>query len=347
MKTFVAHILLFFLCSTSMIINAQSRPDFEEEGGWNTIINAGLDLSSLFQINPKVGAGQSQIGFGGAFSLQSTYVQTRLSWNNAVSLNYGVQKSGFGSVGGIKAPLQKSIDQFRLSSKLGYKASLLYPKANFLYTLDFSFVSQFTKTYPGNFLNEPDPSLVNNGATTPISRFLSPATSTFSLGIDYQPTDQLSIFYAPASFKAVIVTDDLIADSLVIIDNNPALCSGRGLHGNPIDCDDGTVKNADLQLGSLLKITYNDQFSDSRVFLKSQLSLYSNYLNQPGKIDVDWVNELGITIVSGLQLSLWSNLFYDYDVPVQKTDNLRIEEGRLIKGVSFAQQILLKYSKEF
>lgn len=335
-------LLLLLLC----YFNYLNITITQSDSYWDKTFNAGLDLSSLLQINPKVGGGESQLGFGGALSFLANYEETRLSWTNSISLNIGVQKVGFGNTN-IENPLQKSIDQFRVNSRLSYAAGLLLPKSNFKYTADFSFLSQFTKTYPGNFLSEPDPSLVNGSSTSAISKFLSPGQLTFSLGLDYEPTDQFSIYYSPAALKVVMVLDDDIADSLAIINNDPTFCSGRGLHGNPIDCTTRLVSNSDVQLGSQLKLRYIDNFPNSRISIRSELSLYSNYLNQPEKIDVDWVNELSLTIFDGLQLSLWTNLFYDYDIPVQKTENLQIIENTLVRGVSFTQQILLRYTAEF
>jgi len=334
---------ILFLLFLIPQINAQSHL----QKGWEIISSGGLDFAGMLRINPTIGAGDSQISFGGAFSSTANYNSSKTSWTNSISLNYGVQKTGFTNLSNpnVKVPFQKSIDQLRINSKFGYRSSILYPGARFLYTVDFSFLSQLTKTYEGNFAKKPD--LALGAGNSVISKFLSPATTHISAGIDYRPIDQLSIYYSPAALKFVIVLDDNIADSIIIDDaGNPA-----SLHGNPILRDENGVingfKNVDSQLGSLLRISYNDFFAEKRFILNSSISLYSNYLNRPEKIDVDWTNEIGIKIIEGLQISLWSNLFYDFDIPVQKTENLRIIEGSFTRGISFSQQLLIKYSKTF
>ena len=81
------------------------------------------------------------------------------------------------------------------------------------------------------------------------------------------------------------------------------------------------------------------------------MGMYSNYLNNPQNIDIDWVNELAFNIYKGLQLSVLVNVFYDDDVSVQISDSdavggiKRDADGNPVTGkrVSITEQMLLKY----
>jgi hypothetical protein len=328
---------------------------------WQTEIASGLDFSGLLQINPKAGAGDSQIGIGGAFSINANYIgarRDRKSWQNSFSVNYGVQKTGFGTVGNteIEAPFTKSVDQIRLNSKFGYRLYRTSPGYKFLLTADFSFLSQLSKTYEGNFISEPNAMLTDGKIRPPISNFLSPATTYFSLGMDYQVSDQLSVYLSPGAVKAIIVKDDEIAQQSTQIDDDRQLVA---IHGNPLETEtviDGngnvllfpkSYQNVDFQFGSLLRITYKDAYLNDHLFVNSNFSAYSNYLRDPHRIDIDWVNEIGAKIAGGFSVSLWTNLFYDYDVPVQKTENFRLIDEEYKRGVSFSAQLLIKYSRTF
>jgi len=328
---------------------------------WQTEIASGLDFSGLLQINPKAGAGDSQIGIGGAFSVNANYIgarRDRKSWQNSLSVNYGIQKTGFGTVGNteIEAPFAKSVDQLRINSKFGYRLSKTSPGYKFLLTADFSFLTQLSKTYEGNFLSEPNVMLTNGKELPPISNFLSPATTFFSLGMDYQVSDQLSIYLSPGAIKAIIVKDDEIAQQSTQIYDDRQLVA---IHGNPLETEtviDGngntllfpkSYKNVDFQFGSLLRITYKDAYLNDRLFISSNISAYSNYLRDPHRIDIDWVNEISAKIAGGFSVSLWTNLFYDYDVPVQKTENFILIDNTYKRGVSFSTQLLIKYSRTF
>ena len=82
--------------------------------------------------------------------------------------------------------------------------------------------------------------------------------------------------------------------------------------------------------------------------LTSNLALYSNYLNRPENLDVDWNNEVAIQIFKGLQASLTVNVFYDHDVFVQVTDfDAPGGVSGLGRRVNLTQQFLLKYNIVF
>lgn len=339
---------LLTLCLCSFLPQFSfSQTDLSLQNGWRYEMIAGLDLTGVGRLNPKLGSGGSQFSIGAAFNGQAIYSNAKNVFNLNLQFNYGVQKTSPSDIPpDVKIPFQKNIDQIRINSRFGHRASIVYPGLRWLYTVDFSFDSQFSTTYENNYISEPDPLLVRT-SSMPISRFLSPATILFSLGIEHQVSDQFSIYYSPGAFKGVIVSDEAIAQQFILDDSDTPVT----LHGNPIEFNDqGTIKrfaNADIQIGSLLRTKYEDTFADESVFFNSYLTLYSNYLNQPEKIDVDFINEIGFTFFDGFQLTYWTNLFYDFDIPLQKTENFRILENQFVRGVSFTQRILIRYRKTF
>jgi hypothetical protein len=148
----------------------------------------------------------------------------------------------------------------------------------------------------------------------------------------------LSLYYSPVGGKFIIVANDSIA--------------ALGVHGNPVTKDaNGNItafENVFAQLGSLLKINYTDKYANNKITLVSNLALYSNYLNNPQNLDIDWTNEFGYTIIKGLQLALTLNIFYDDDVLVQITDWDAVGGvSGLGKRVSITQQMLIKYNLTF
>ncbi len=325
---------------------AQEEAAEEEElQGWETGAGIGFDFSQLFQLNPKQGAGENRIGFGGAINFFANYDRKRLSWDNQVNWQFGIQKLGAGPLPGIMSidnrPFQKSIDELRLNSKVGYKTS---EKSKFFYAADYSFLSQITRTFQGSYMSSVFPKNdPNNPAdtATAVSKFFSPATMTLSIGMDYKPTPKLSVYYSPIAGKTIIVADDRIAD------DEAEAGSGQSVHGNPWD-DPNDFENAFFQFGSLLRIGYADKFWEERMALTSNLALYSNYLNRPENLDVNWNNELAIQIFKGLQASLTVNIFYDHDVFVQITDfDAPGGVSGLGRRVNLTQQFLLKYNVVF
>lgn len=336
-KNYLTLCFALLLISFSAYAQDSAEAPAEEQEGWETGAGIGFDFAQLFQLNPRQGAGQNRLGFGGAANFFANYKKDRFAWDNLTSWQFGLQRLGAGVVaqGAVqKIPFQKSIDELRLNSKVGYKTS---QDSKFFYAANLSYLSQVVPTYTdpgfaGNFPSE------LSDTSSILSKFFSPATMTVSAGIDYKPTGTLSIYYSPLGGKFIIVADDAIA--------------ATGVHGNPVERDaQGNIISFDntfAQLGSLLRINYAENYLDEKIAFTSALLLYSNYLQNPQNIDVDWTNELAVTILKNLQLSATLNVFYDDDVLVQITDYDFPNGVRgLGKRVSLTQQLLLKYNVVF
>lgn len=327
--------LLFLLTFTGVTAGlAQEKQDTT----WKRTLGLGFDFAQLFQLNPRQGAGQNRMGIGGAVNVAFSYKRDRIAWNNVALWQFGVQRLGSGIIAQgtteKKIPFQKSIDELRINSKIGYalkKDGLLFGAA------DVSLLSQLTPTYagnsdfPGNFLTD----IAGNGAN---SRLFSPATVTISMGIDYKPNRKLSLYFSPLGGKMIFVPNDDIAR--------------LGVHGNPVTRDaQGSVidfKNAFVGLGALARISYSNKFLSDRLAYGAGMILFSNYLNEPQNIDIDWTNQFDFSIIKGLQATMLLNVFYDHDVLVQITDYSAPNGVRgLGRRVSLTQQFLLKYNLVF
>ncbi len=305
---------------------------------WTRTAGMGLDFAQLLQINPRQGAGQNRIGIAGAVNIAASYKKDKIVWDNTGLWQFGLQRLGAGVIQSgsslKKVPFQKSIDELRFNTKVGYSLS---EKKRLFFALDGSMLTQLTPTYqgnaqfPGNFLSD----IAGTGAN---SRFFAPATLTLSTGIDFKPTPKLSLFYTPLGGKFIVVADDRIAM--------------LGVHGNPVTRDAlGNVidfKSAFKGLGSLARAQYNAKFLNDRLAIASNLALFSNYLDNPQNVDVDWTNQLDFSILKGLQLSVLMNVFYDHDVLVQISDpDAPNGISGLGRRVSLTQQFLVKYAVVF
>ncbi|CAH0998715.1 hypothetical protein LEM8419_00061 [Neolewinella maritima] len=335
------YLFLLLLLSTSAVVFAQEEEE-EIPDGWRSGAGLGLDLAQLLQINPKQGAGQNRLGLGGAFNGFASYKMGRKVWDNTLLWQFGVQRLGSGIIGqgsSSKIPFQKTIDEFRLNSKYGYQ---IKEDSELYYSVNATFLSQLTPTYQfpdlysGNFVSD----FLETGRS-PLSKFLSPATATLSVGVDYKPTPELSIFFSPVASKFIIVLSDSIAS--------------RGVHGNQVSGEANSAgiypefQNVDAQLGALAQIQYKAALlPDDRLTFSSTLGLYTNYLRNPQNVDVDWQNGLAFAITENFQLNLFVNAFYDDDIRVQITDYDAPNGVRgLGRRVSITEQIVLTYARTF
>ena len=211
-----------------------------------------------------------------------------LSGNALINLgaNYATDKTswenklalGFGLIRQGDDPTRKSDDQIDFASKLGLKVS-----EKWFSTILLGFTTQFAEGYD----NPGDEDRVK------ISNFMAPGYLSLSLGMDYKPSDAFSLFLSPVSSKFTFVLDDDL--------------SAAGSFG----LDPG--KKARGEFGAYVKMAYKKEILKN-VTLDTKIDLFSNYLNKPQYVDVNWDLLLTFKVNDYLAASLLTKLIYDYDI---------------------------------
>ncbi len=328
---------------TYLPAHAQKKEAEPIPEGWQRGIGFGADLGQLLLLNPRVGSGENRIGLGTNLTAFAKLKREKLNWDTNLALNFAVQKLGAGvlppipGVAQTRIPYQKSIDELRVATQVGYSFSESSPWG---YGFEFTLLTQATPTYQDssgrNLLKDTD----GNNASGPIAKFFSPVTITASPGITYRPGPHFDALVSPASLKTVFVADDQV----------------RALPLYAYLDKEGNGERRLLQLGASVRANYSNKFlKDDRLVFKSTLGLFSNYLRNPQNVDLDFRNEVGVTIVKGLTVTLNAIALYDDDIPVQITDFdtvggiVRDEEGEPVLGrrLTVTEQILIKYAVVF
>lgn len=218
----------------------------------------------------------------------TNYKRGHNTWDNTLDLAYGLIQAGH------SAP-RKNEDKIDLSSKYGRYAFL----DRWYYTALLNFKSQFDKGY-----NYPDDSTV-------ISQFMAPAFIIVALGLDYKSKDNsFSLFISPFTSKTTIVNNEKLADA-----------GAFGVDKAKYDSVGGTyviVKHGEMsrsELGGFLKMTFKKDILKN-VNFSTKLELFSNYLDRPQNIDVNWEVLIGMKINNYLSASISTQMIYDHDIPV-------------------------------
>ncbi|MCF0177603.1 MAG: DUF3078 domain-containing protein [Bacteroidales bacterium] len=178
---------------------------------------------------------------------------------------------GYGFLHNFGEGFKKTDDRIILDSKFGYQIG-----EKFYFSTLFNFTSQFTTGYK------------SVKGTEVVSNFLAPAYTSLGFGFDYTPFgDMLSINFAPLTGKLVIVKDDFL----------------RTKYGNR---EDQAVRP---ELGAQLRI-------DSKVVIQgltiaNTLTLFSDYLNKPQNIKVNWDLSITAQLTSFLSATIRTYLIYD------------------------------------
>jgi hypothetical protein len=331
------------MMASSFIFAQEAAKVEEKKEGWFRTAGIGFDAGQLAVINPRVGAGENRINLGGAANFSLNYKKGRLAWDNGLAAILAVQKLGngvtpiVGTVGGTKKPFQKSTDELRLNSKLGYA---IKEGGKLFGAVDASILTQTTPTFEGNYLTDVN----KKGIKGVVSQFFSPAILTFAVGIDYKPTPKLSFFYSPIALRGVIVQNNDIAAREAVI--------GSKLNFFGVKSGDNSL----YDFGSMFRGVYTNKFLKDKLVYNSNLGLFGAYQSGKG-IKVDWANQIAWNLYKGLQLGLNVNVFYDKNILVQVTDktglngvkiNTTTNKPELVNNkASIIQQLLLKYATTF
>ena len=269
----------------------------------------------------------------------ANYKKDKVFWNNRLQLDYGFVYAS------SKPILQKSDDRIYLESKYGYKNERM---KNFYLSVNYDFKSQFNTGYDyltpsvpsdkypeGTGLNElPHKDQVSlwKDARKIKSGFLAPAYTNLAVGIDVKPFKWLSLNIAPLTGGVVIVRDELLRKNY-----------GMQLKDQYLDADPGTLdgacyKPARFEFGAQIKadiaVKVNDNFSYT-----SQLVLFSNYLDHPENIRVNWDNRFDWKLAKYFSLTLTTNMIYDDKVMIFSE-----KDGLTKQRVQFKQSMLFGFT---
>jgi hypothetical protein len=189
--------------------------------------------------------------------------------------------------------LRKTDDKLELTSKYGYKA-----KNNWYYSGLMQFKTQFSNGYKYDDVA---------GTKNKLSAFMSPAYLDLAIGMNYTPSPVFNLFIGPISGKSTFVMDEEL--------------SNAGAFG--VD----SSKNVRNEFGGSIKISLNKDILKN-VNLSSKLQLFSNYLENPENIDVDWQMFVNLKVNKWLSASINLQLIYDDDIKIIE-DN--VEKGAEIQ----------------
>ncbi len=217
---------------------------------------------------------------------------------NLSSNNFFRLKLGFLKSG--NNPVRKNLDLIETNSKLNHKAFGKF---------DFSGILLFkTQIARGYNYSTTDP--------TEVSRFMNPATLTLGFGLDYKPNKTTSVNFSPLSYKGTYMTDTTLDVTLYGIP--------RG-------------KKAMHEPGVSLMVT-NDFKPFKSVTVTNRLQLFTNYINNPQNIDVDWEMIATANLNWFTDIRFNTHLIFDDDaktqvieggVPVMNPDNTPKKTSRI------------------
>ena len=266
----------------------------------------------------------------------ANYKKDDLFWNNRLQLDYGFVYAS------SKPILQKSDDRIYFESKLGYKTENM---KKFAFTVNYDFRSQFNTGYeyktpsaPEGFDKLDDVPVMDlvqlwKDARVVKSGFLAPAYTNLAVGIDLKPANWISLNVAPITGGVVIVRDELLR-------KNYGMHLRKEWEGvtEGLPADGSEYKSARFEFGAQVKadvaVNVNDNFKYT-----SQLVLFSNYIDHPENIRVNWDNRFDWKLAKYFSLTLTTNMIYDDKVVIYSE-----ADGLTKQRVQFKESFLFGFT---
>lgn len=193
----------------------------------------------------------------------------------------------------------KTDDRIDFASKYGQKIS-----KNYYFTSLTNFKTQFYDGYDPKNLDQK------------ISSFMAPAYWITAIGLEYKPNKNISVFVSPLTSKNTFV----LAEEFYSV----------GAFG----VDSG--KKFRSEIGGYIRFNFDRDVAEN-INLKTRLDLFSNYINNPQNIDVNWEVLLLMKVNKFITTTVATNLIYDDDVVIKtaKGDGPRTQFKQML-SVGFA-----------
>ncbi len=257
---------------------------------WTDKNTFGVNLTEVAFVNWNSG-GNNSVSALFYSSFERNFKRDFTIWKNSASMRYGINAQQ-------GREIRKTDDDIRLSSSFGFRSD---STANWYYLGKFSFNTQFANGY-----KYPD-------TDKAISRFMAPGYTFLGVGTEYSdPNEDLTLYLSPLTFKSTFVLDQRLANE-GMFGVTPAR---RDELGNIIE----EGENMRTEFGFLVTSEFSKEVWEN-VNLANQLSLYSDYLNKFGNVDVDWQLNLNMKVNDFVKANVGSHIRYDDDVKFKEDTN--------------------------
>lgn len=272
-------ILLSAFILFGFFANAQEQEEEAPPQGWTS--------EGKFQILFNQSAFNKEWSGGGTSSMAGNlildynlnYRKDDFTWDNRIIANYGLTK--------LKGDqfVRKTSDRFEINTIAGQQLE----NSNWYYSFFANFRTQFSKGYV--YTRDAEGQQTRRETT----HFISPAYLQFGPGMMWKKSEDFWFNLAPATARFIFV--------------DPAFTSVPGYQdGSYYGVDEGDSSRFELG-ASVSAYLRSDIFEN--VSLENSLSLYSNYLDKPGNIDIDYLMNLEMTVNKFISASLIFQAIYD------------------------------------
>ncbi|KGO92778.1 DUF3078 domain-containing protein [Flavobacterium subsaxonicum] len=254
-------------------ITTPAKADNDTIGPWTKKGNASL-LFNQSTFDNWVAGGENNISGNLGFNYDFNYKKGVWAWDNKVIASYGIVKTRTSSFA------KKTDDRLELNSLLGRQIS-----ERWYYSAFANFKTQFTKGY--NYTNDENGTERRDEYTS----FLSPGYLLAGVGMLYKRDDNLKINLSPVTSKFTFVDKNFTL---------PDEAYFGVKEGEAMRYELGFNASMYYKLDVIANVTF-----------ENILNLYSNYLEDPQNVDIDYQLNIVMKINRYLTTNLMFQTIYD------------------------------------
>ena len=253
---------------------------------WKLIGNGSVGFTQTSLSNYWAKGGESSMSLLIMSKYNANYSKGKVKWENSGEFRYGISQTK--TMG-----IEKNDDKIEFQSRFGYSAF-----KKWFYSAEGNFRTQIARGYKF-------PDKVN-----PISAFMAPGYLTMSIGLDYKPNNNFSLFLAPFTSKTTYIRDTSMVDPL-----RYGLEPGTKKHWEP-----GMIVKANWRHEIVENITY-----------ETKGEFFNNYRYTFQKYAFEWEQLVIMRVNRLINARVMTQLIYDFNTKFPIKDSAGKEIGREAK----------------
>ncbi len=249
---------------------------------WNLFGNGSIGFTQTSLSNWAKG-GESSLALLVMTKYNANYSKKKVKWENSGEFRYGITQT---KVRGF----EKNDDKIEIQSRFGYSAF-----KSWYYSAETNFRTQIARGY-----RFPD-------KEKPISAFMSPGYHTMSIGLDYKPNKNFSLFLAPFTSKTTYVLD-----TALIKPAKYGLQPGTRKHWEP---------------GIIVKTNWHRTLAENITY-DTKAEFFNNYRYTFQKFAFEWEQVVIMRVNRFINVRVMTDLLYDYNTKFPIKDAADKEIGK-------------------
>jgi hypothetical protein len=279
--------LLLLIVSPALLFAQESDEKEPPKEGWTKTGNVSLLFSQAAFNKEWTGGGTSNYSANLNLTYDFNYRQGSLVWDNRIVADYGITKLKDQEFS------RKTNDRLELNSLVGKQIN----ESNWYYSYFLNFKTQFASGYDYGEDEE------GNETRDEVTKFLSPGYIQTGPGMLWKKSDNLKVNISPATAKLIIVSSDF---------------TDVGPNQEEIDIfnDDGGYFGVEanettrFEFGASVSAYAKTEIMKN-VTMENVLNLYSNYLEDPQNVDIDYTLNLIMSVNKYITANATLQAIYD------------------------------------